>query len=90
MFKTNHIDSIKAIIKKWKNNMNNKFMDKYKDISFTSDGFFIYKGVKLQLTRENIQDYEIQTELSAIEIIEWTYNNSISVIRDKKLEELLS
>lgn len=64
-------------------------MIEHKDISFTNNGYVICKGVQLVLTRENIEDYKAQTGMDAIDMIEWTYNNTISVIRDRKLEELL-
>ena len=65
-------------------------MIEHRDISFTKDGYVVCKGVKLTLTRENIMDYQAQTGMDAIEMVKWAYNNNISVIRDRKLEELLS
>jgi hypothetical protein len=34
-------------------------------------------------------DYQFQTGMDANELILFTYNNSLSVIRDKKLNDLL-
>ncbi len=59
-----------------------------KDISW-DDLYLVYKGVKLPLTRENIEDYKFQTGMDPIDLIEYTYNSSLSVLRDKKLNELL-
>lgn len=58
------------------------------DISW-NEFYLVYKGVELPLTRENISDYRFQTGMNPIELIEYTYNNSLSVLRDKKLKELL-
>lgn len=53
------------------------------------NGNIIYKGVTLPITRENIEDYRFQTGMDPDEWILFTYNNSLSVIRDKKLNDLL-
>ena len=58
------------------------------DISW-NEYHLVYKGVQLPLTRENISDYQMQTGMSAKDLIEYTYNNSLSVLRDKKLKDLL-
>lgn len=62
-------------------------MDK---VSFDSDGFVYFKDVKLDITRETIMDYESQTGMDGFELVLWSYNNSLPILRDKKLEELLS
>lgn len=62
-------------------------MDK---VSFDSDGFVYFKDVKLDITRDTIMDYESQTGMDGFELVLWSYNNSLPVLRDKKLEELLS
>lgn len=62
-------------------------MDK---VSFDSDGFVYFKDVKLDITRDTIMDYESQTGMDGFELVLWSYNNSLTVLRDKKLEELLS
>ena len=59
------------------------------DVTFTSRHEIVYKGVNLGITRENIQDYEFQTGFDAKEMILDLYRNSIPVLRDKKLEEIL-
>jgi hypothetical protein len=53
------------------------------------NGVLVYKGVKLHITAENIQDYKFQTGLDPIEWIEHTYQNSLSVIRDNKINQIL-
>ncbi len=57
------------------------------DISW--NGFYlVYKGVELPLTRENISDYQMQTGMSAKDLIEYTYKNSLVILRDEKLKQL--
>lgn len=64
-------------------------MIEHRDISFSTDGYVICKGVKLPLTREQALDYQTQTGMDAITMVEWSYNNNISVIRDKRIDEIL-
>jgi len=59
-------------------------------IEFDNQGRVIFKGILLSITRENIEDYVAQTGMDAMEMVKWAYNNSIPVVRDRKLEELLS
>jgi hypothetical protein len=59
------------------------------DISFDGE-FIVYKGVKLNITRENIEDYRFQTGSDPIDLIKYAYNNSLSVIRDYKINKLLN
>ncbi len=49
-----------------------------------------YKGVYTGLTREDVQDYIINTGMDPIDIVILFYNKNISVIRDKKIDEILS
>ncbi len=58
------------------------------DISW-NEFYLVYKGVELPLTRENISDYQMQTGMSAKDLIEYMYRNSLVVLRDKKLKDLL-
>lgn len=67
--------------------MNKRQLD---DISFDQDGYIIFKGVKLKITRENISDYKLQTGMDVYEMVIWAYNNSIQVVRDRKIDEILS
>ena len=59
------------------------------DIEINDDYQIVYKGVTLPITREMMTDYQFQTGMHANECILFTYNNSLSVIRDKKLNDLL-
>jgi hypothetical protein len=59
------------------------------DISFDGE-FIVYKGVKLNITRENIEDYRFQTGSDPMVLIKYAYNNSLSVIRDYKINKLLN
>jgi hypothetical protein len=61
-----------------------------KDIIFNDKHEVIYKGVNLGITRENIQDYQLQTGFDSKEWILNLYNNSTPVIRDRKLNDLLN
>jgi hypothetical protein len=62
--------------------------DNYQFLEY-DNGALVYKGVKLHITAENIQDYKFQTGLDPIEWIENTYQNSLSVIRDNKINKIL-
>lgn len=48
-----------------------------------------YDGIKLKITRQNIQDYVIQTGMIPETVILFYYKKEISEIRDKQLEKLL-
>jgi hypothetical protein len=61
-----------------------------KDIIFNDKHEVIYKGVNLGITRENIQDYQLQTGFDSKDWILNLYNNSTPVIRDRKLNDLLN
>ena len=49
-----------------------------------------YDDIKLQITRQNIQDYVLQTNMSPESIIIFYYKKELSQIRDKQLEKLLN
>ena len=49
-----------------------------------------YDDIKLQITRQNIQDYVLQTNMNAESIIIFYYKKELSKIRDKQLEKLLN
>ena len=59
------------------------------DVEINDDHQIVYKGVTLPITREMLTDYQFQTGMNANEWILFTYNNSLSVVRDKKLNDLL-
>lgn len=49
-----------------------------------------YDGIKLPISRQNIQDYVLQTDMSGESIILFYYKKEISQLRDKQLEKLLN
>jgi hypothetical protein len=59
------------------------------DVSLSDKYEIIYKGVNLGITIENINDYQLQTGLNGKELIIKLYNNSIPVLRDEKLNQIL-
>lgn len=48
-----------------------------------------YKGVNLGITLETVQDYKFQTGQDPKQWIQDLYNNSLIVLRDEKLSDLL-
>ena len=52
-------------------------------------GEIIYKGVNLGITRDNLQDYKLQIGHDPEELILNLYKNSITVLRDEKLNQIL-
>jgi len=58
------------------------------DISWDGNNV-VYKGVKLDLTKDNIQDYRMQTGMDPIDLIKYTYNNSLIVLRNNKINKIL-
>ena len=57
-------------------------------IKFDKDFKMIYKGVKLNITQEQIYDLQNQG-LDPMYYIEKMYNERIDVIRDKKIDIIL-
>ena len=57
--------------------------------SIDSDGFVIYKGVKLSLTVEHLSDTRAITGISSEKIIEYQYLREIVDIRDKKIDQII-
>jgi len=49
-----------------------------------------YDGIKLEITRQNIQDYVLQTDMHPESIILFYYKREVSQLRDKQLEKLLN
>jgi hypothetical protein len=49
-----------------------------------------YDNIKLAITRQNIQDYALQTGMGSEYLIIFYYKKEISQIRDKQLEQLLN
>ena len=49
-----------------------------------------YDDIKLPITRQNIQDYTLQTNMPSEGLILFYYKKELSQLRDKKLESLLN
>lgn len=49
-----------------------------------------YGNVKLAITRQNIQDYTLQTGMDSQSLILFYYKKEISQLRDKQLEKLFN
>lgn len=58
-------------------------------VIFKGDEVF-YDDIKLSITRQNIQDYTLQTGLSGESIIIFYYKKELQQIRDKILENILN
>lgn len=61
-----------------------------KDLVYFKEDEVFYDGVKLSITRQNIQDYMLQTDMAAESIILFYYKKELQYIRDKHLEQLLN
>jgi hypothetical protein len=61
-----------------------------KDLVFFRDDDVFYDGIKLAISRQNIQDYMLQTNMGAESIILYYYKKELQYIRDKQLEALLN
>lgn len=61
-----------------------------KDLVYFKEEDVFYDGIKLSITRQNIQDYTIQTGMSGESIIIFYYKKELQQIRDKHLEQLLN
>jgi len=49
-----------------------------------------YDGIKLEITRQNIQDYVLQTDMHPESIILFYYKREVSQLRYKQLEKLFN
>jgi len=49
-----------------------------------------YNDIKLPITRQNVQDYTLQTNMSSEGLILFYYKKELQCIRDKQLEQLLN
>ena len=61
-----------------------------KDLIFFRDEDVFYDSIKLSITRQNIQDYTLQTNMAAESIIIYYYKKELQQLRDKQLEALLN
>lgn len=58
-------------------------------VKFKGEEVF-YDDIKLKVTRQNVQDYVIQTDMTAESIIMFYYKKELDQIRDKQLEQILN
>ena len=61
-----------------------------KDLIFFRDEDVFYDSIKLSITRQNIQDYMLQTNMGSESIILYYYKKELQQLRDKQLEALLN
>jgi len=61
----------------------------YDNITYNEQYQVIYKGINLGITRENITDYQFQTGFDPVEMVENLYKQSLPVVRDEKLKQIL-
>jgi hypothetical protein len=61
-----------------------KLKEMYDNIIYNEQHQVIYKGINLNITRENITDYQFQTGLDPVEMVENLYKQSLPVVRDKR------
>ena len=66
-----------------------KLKDMHDNITYNEQHQVIYKGINLGITRENITDYQFQTGHDPVEMVENLYKQSLPVVRDKKLNQIL-
>lgn len=66
-----------------------KLKDMYDNITYNEQYQVIYKGINLGITRENITDYQFQTGFDPVEMVENLYKQSLPVVRDEKLKQIL-
>lgn len=58
-------------------------------VLFKGDEVF-YDDIKLSITRQNVQDYTLQTGMSGESIILFYYKKELQQIRDKILDNILN
>lgn len=56
---------------------------------FSGEDVF-YNEIKLSITRQNIQDYTLQTGMSGESIIIFYYKKELQQLRDKQLDKILN
>ena len=59
-------------------------------ITFNHLGEALYNGMKTNMTRETLQDFEINTGTNAILMLEKTIQESIQYKREEKINYLLN
>jgi hypothetical protein len=63
-------------------------MNNHTNIFFDGEQL-IYKGIKMNITRELIQDYKLWTGNDVMEMLEDIYLSNIVVVRDSKIDTIL-
>lgn len=58
-------------------------------VSYSGEEVY-YDGIKLSITRQNVQDFVLQTDMRPESIILFYYKKELDQIRDKQLEDLLN
>jgi hypothetical protein len=67
-------------------------MNKYTDTIYFEGNQLIYKGIKMNITRETIQDYKLWTGNGNVHVMEWLediYLSNIVEVRDSKIDTIL-
>lgn len=59
------------------------------DIYIDDEHFVVCRNIRLNLTRENLSDFEMQTGFSRFELIKWHYINSVAYQRGEKINKIL-
>ncbi len=64
-------------------------MNKYTDTIYFEGSQLIYKGIKMNITPENIHDYKLWTGNDVMEMLESIYLSNIVEVRDSKIDTIL-
>ena len=64
-------------------------MNNYTDTIYFEGSQLIYKGIKMNITPENIQDYKLWTGNDVMEMLESIYLSNIVDVRDSKIDTIL-
>ena len=64
-------------------------MNNYTDTIYFEGSQLIYKGIKMNITPENIQDYKLWTGNDVMEMLESIYLSNIVDVIDSKIDTIL-
>jgi hypothetical protein len=64
-------------------------MEFNRNLVYFEDNDVFYDGIKLKITRQNIQDYMLQTGFGSESIIIFYYKKELQQLRDKILDKIL-
>jgi len=59
------------------------------DCYIDDNHYVVCKNIRLNITRENLSDFEMQTGVHRLELIKHHYLNSLTFQRDKKINDIL-